>query len=67
MQLKTTDQAAQALGITQDNLKVYIWRHPELRPAHADPKVSMLFWTDEEIEAVRQARASKRRPISRKL
>ena len=58
MQLKTTDQAAQALGITQDNLKMYIWRHPELRPKQADPKVSMLYWTDEEIEAVRQARTT---------
>lgn len=65
MQLKTTDQAAQELGITQDNLKIYIWRHPELRPASSTPKENMLLWTDEEIQAVKEARTARRRPVSR--
>lgn len=62
---KTTDQAAQALGTTRINLNVYLYRHPELKPATQLPSGELL-WTDEEIESVREARANRRRPISRK-
>jgi hypothetical protein len=65
MLLKTTRQAAEELGISHTNLRVYINRHPELAPAKSMHE-NMNVWTDEEIEAVRQARATKRRPVSRK-
>ena len=64
MQLKTTDQAAQELGITHENLSIYINRHPELKPA-SSLHTNLYLWTDAEIQAVREAR-TRRRPISRK-
>ena len=57
MDKKTTDQAAAELGISRPLLITYISRHPELRPANQIHKANLLLWTDEEIEAVRQARA----------
>lgn len=65
MQLKTTDQAAQELGIKHETLSVYINRHPELKPAQS-LHANLYLWTDAEIQAVREARANKRRPVSRK-
>lgn len=60
MQLKKTDQAAQELGVTRDNLRVYINRHPELKPRTA-LHASLYLWTDLEIQAVREARRAMRR------
>ncbi len=57
MDKKTTDQAASELGISRSHLITYISRHPELRPAGHIPKANFLLWTDEEIQAVREARA----------
>jgi len=58
MDKKTTEQAAGELGINRQVLINYIGRHPHLRPASQLPKAGLLMWTDDEIEAVRQARAS---------
>lgn len=55
MQLKKTDQAAQELGVTHDNLRAYINRHPQLKPRTALHK-NLYLWTDLEIAAVREAR-----------
>ncbi len=57
MESKTTEQAALELGMSRPVLITYISRHPELRPAGQIHKANLLLWTDEEIEAVRQARA----------
>ena len=64
MQLKTTEQAAQLLGIKHETLSIYLSRHPELKPADS-LHANLYLWTDAEIEAVREAR-TQRRPISRK-
>lgn len=60
MQFKTTAQAAAELGTTRINLNVYLFRHPDLKPK---PKINHddLFWTDDEIAAVREARRAMRR------
>ena len=58
MEKKTTEQAAIELGISRQVLINYVGRHPHLRPAAKLHKAGLLMWTDEEIEAVRQARAS---------
>ncbi len=58
MDKKTTEQAASQLGISRQVLINYIGRHPLLRPAVQLHKAGLLMWTDEEIEAVRVARAS---------
>ena len=57
---KTTEQAAIDLGISRPVLINYITRHPELRPANQLHKAGLLMWTDEEIEAVREARATRK-------
>lgn len=59
MAQKTTEQAAEELGVSRPVLINYITRHPELRPANQLHKAGLLMWTNEEIEAVRQARASR--------
>ena len=59
MAQKTTEQAAADLGISRPVLINYITRHPELRPANQLHKAGLLMWTDEEIEAVREARANR--------
>lgn len=61
---KTSDEAAQALGITRVNLNVYLYRHPELKPA-TQLSSGELLWTDAEIERVREARET-RRSVKRK-
>lgn len=60
MQLKTTEQSARELGITHDNLRVYINRHPDLKPRTA-LHTRLYLWTDPEIAAVREARRAMRR------
>ena len=60
MDKKTTDQAAAELGISRPLLITYISRHPELRPASQIHKANLLLWTNEEIEAVREARATRK-------
>ncbi len=59
MAQKTTEQAAEELGMSRPVLITYISRHPELRPANQLHKAGLLMWTDEEIEAVRQAKANR--------
>jgi|GEM_PF-5142769 len=59
MEVKTTEQAALELGMSRPVLIVYITRHPELRPCAQLHKANLLMWTDEEIEAVRMARATR--------
>ena len=60
MAQKTTEQAADELGMSRPVLITYISRHPELRPANQLHKAGLLMWTDEEIDAVRQARATRK-------
>lgn len=57
MGTKTTEQAAAQLGLNQTTLITYLSRHPDLRPASRQEKAKALLWTDEEIAAVRKARA----------
>jgi predicted DNA-binding transcriptional regulator AlpA len=59
MAQKTTEQAANELGMSRPVLINYITRHPELRPQSQLHKAGLLMWTDEEIEAVREARANR--------
>ena len=60
MAQKTTEQAADELGMSRPVLITYVRRHPELRPANQLHKAGLLMWTDEEIDAVRQARATRK-------
>jgi DNA-binding HxlR family transcriptional regulator len=60
MAQKTTEQAAEELGMSRPVLITYISRHPELRPVNQLHKAGLLMWTDEEIEAVREARANRK-------
>jgi hypothetical protein len=58
MDTKTTKQVAEELGLSEPNLLVYLNRNPQLRPANRQYEKRGFLWTDEEIEAVRQARAT---------
>jgi hypothetical protein len=58
METKTTQQVAAQLGVSEPNLIVYLNRNPQLRPANRQHEKGAFLWTDEEIEAVRQARAT---------
>jgi hypothetical protein len=57
METKTTKQVAEELGLSETNLIVYLNRNPQLKPANRHYEKGAFLWTDEEIEAVRQARA----------
>ncbi len=58
MEKKTTEQAATELGMSRQGLINYISRHPKLRPETQLYKAGLLLWTDEEIQAVRKAKAN---------
>jgi len=58
MNNKTTEQAAIELGLSRPSLIAFISRRPHLRPATQLHKAGLYLWTDEEIEAVREAKAS---------
>lgn len=57
MKTKTTDQVATKLGVSKQALITYLCRNPHLKPASRAYKAGALFWTDEEIAAVKKARA----------
>lgn len=56
---KTTEQVADELDTTRVNLNVYLFRHPDLKPRLQLPSGD-LMWTEEEIQAVREARRTRR-------
>ena len=58
MNNKTTEQAAIELGVSRPALIAFISRHPHLRPSTQLHKAALFLWTDEEIEAVREAKAN---------
>jgi len=67
MELKTTDQAATELGLSRPVLIVYISRHPHLRPATQLHKAGLFLWTDDEIEAIREAKANSKNGRPKKI
>lgn len=56
LQVYGSAQAAAQIGITLDNLQVWLRRHPEYRPANRISGDDLL-WTPEDIEKVKQERA----------
>lgn len=53
--MHTTEQVAAQLGISVDTLNSWINRHEKYKPAGRDKL--RFVWTDEEVEALKQARA----------
>lgn len=49
-------EVAQQLGISRKALVVYLYRHPDLRPAERLPNGDFL-WSDEEIQSVVDSRS----------
>lgn len=62
---KTTAEVAEQLGMTRVGINQYLYNHTDLKPKGQLPSGD-LMWTEAEIQALRAARSTKRRPISRK-
>lgn len=58
MNVKTTAQAAEIIGISRKTLIVWLYRHPEFRPKNRIQPSGDFLWTDDEIEKVAESRKS---------
>lgn len=58
MDQKTTAQVADMLGTSRTSLNTFLSRHPDLRPTMRLQPSGDLLWTEEEIERLKQAKAS---------
>lgn len=58
-------QAAEQIGITLNNLQMWLTRHPEYRPTQRISGDDLL-WMPEDIERVRVARSAKAKHGNRK-
>lgn len=56
----TTADAAAMLGITPENLRVYLYRNPDLRPGRRISGDDLL-WSPEDVERVAEVRANRGR------
>lgn len=56
----TTADAAAMLGITPENLRVYLYRNPDLRPGRRISGDDLL-WTEADVQAVAEQRARRNR------
>ena len=58
MSEKTTAQVAEQLGINKQSLIVFLARHPDLKPVKRMEPFDYFLWTAEEIERLKEAKAS---------